>query len=645
MDEREERVVKTRSTAGTQQNKTRRRPRRIAGGPEDTRVDSNRIPPSKRRKKSRRARRRRRNMLIRMLLVIIVIIVAVGGLIFWKRYGSSNEKANLEQYYGMTGTDDIAVIVNNQVIAKADNGEYGAGGRLIDEQAYIEYSVLHDFVNKRFYWDANENLLLYTLPQGSVVANIGSKEYTEVSEQKSEEYVIWQTVDNKAYVALDFVKKYTNMECKEHQDPNRVMIVNEFGKTTVAEMKRDTQVRFQGGVKSPILTEVKKSEKVTVIEDEDGWKKVRTSDGFIGYVQTNSLKHIKEETISSSFEEPQYTGISKDYKINMAWHNVENTTANGYIQDMLASTKGLTTIAPTWFHIADTQGNLNSIADADYVNYAHQSNLEVWAVLRDFHGGINSADETYEVLSHTSRRTNLIDQVIAAALQAGIDGINLDFELISAECGEDYVQFVRELSIKCHQNGLAFSVDDYVPMPYNTFYDLEEQSVFADYVVIMGYDEHVEGSYEAGSVASYGYVKDGIENALKSVPKEKLINAIPLYTRLWFETPKTQEELASEAGTEAADYPNKVTSTALGMEDAEKRVQEAGVQASWDEDTRQNYAQWDADGGTYKIWLEDSQSLEEKLKLIKKNDLAGVAEWRLGWENSGVWDLISQYIN
>ena len=256
-----------------------------------------------------------------MLLVIILIIVAVGGLIFWKRYGSSNEKANLEQYYGMTGTDDIAVIVNNQVIAKADNGEYGAGGRLIDEQAYIEYSVLHDFVNKRFYWDANENLLLYTLPQGSVVANIGSKEYTEVSEQKSEEYVIWQTVDNKAYVALDFVKKYTNMECKEYQDPNRVMIVNEFGKTTVAEMKRDTQVRFQGGVKSPILTEVKKSEKVTVIEDEDGWKKVRTSDGFIGYVQTNSLKHIKEETISSSFEEPQYTGISKDYKINMAWRN------------------------------------------------------------------------------------------------------------------------------------------------------------------------------------------------------------------------------------------------------------------------------------------------------------------------------------
>ena len=644
MDEREERAVRTRGMSETQRNKTKRRPRRIAEEPGNTRIDSRRRPASENRRKSRRARRRRRNMMIRTAILILLIMAAVGGLIFWKRYGSSNEKADLKQYYGMTSADDIAVIVNNQVIAKAD-GAYGSGGRLIDGQAYIEYSVLHDFINKRFYWDANENLLLYTLPQGNVFVNAGSQEYTEVSEQKREEYIIWQTVDKKAYIALDFIKKYTNMECKEYKKPDRVMIVNEFGKTTVAEMKRDTEVRFQGGVKSPILTEVKKSEKVTVVEDEDDWKKVRTSDGFIGYVQTNSLKHMKEETISGSFEEPQYTGISKDYTINMAWHNVENTIANGYIQDMLASTKGLTTLAPTWFHIADTQGNLNSIADAEYVNYAHQSNLEVWAVLRDFHGGINSAEETYEVLSYTSKRTNLIDQVIAAALQAGIDGINLDFELISAECGEDYVQFVRELSVKCHQNGLVFSVDNYVPMPYNTFYDLSEQSVFADFVVIMGYDEHVEGSYEAGSVASYGYVKDGIENALKVVPNEKLVNAIPLYTRLWFETPKTQEELAAEAGTEAADYPNKVTSTALGMDDARKRIEEAGAQVSWDENTRQNYAQWDADGGTYKIWLEDSQSLEEKLKLIQKNELAGVAEWRLGWENSEIWDLILQYVN
>ena len=187
----------------------------------------------------------------------------------------------------------------------------------------------------------------------------------------------------------------------------------------------------------------------------------------------------------------------------------------------------------------------------------------------DFHGGINSADETYEVLSHTSRRTNLIDQVIAAALQAGIDGINLDFELISEECGEHYIQFVRELSVKCRQNGLVFSVDNYVPQPYNGHYSLEEQGIMADYVVIMAYDEHTEGSYEAGSVASYGYVEQGIKDALKSVPKEKVVIGVPLYTRLWFETPKTDAEMDASEG-EAANYANKVTSTAMGMDEAQQ---------------------------------------------------------------------------
>ena len=207
------------------------------------------------------------------------------------------------------------------------------------------------------------------------------------------------------------------------------------------------------------------------------------------------------------------------------------------------------------------------------------------------------------------------------------------------------MQFVRELSVSCRQNGLVFSVDNYVPQPYNEHYDLEEQGTVADYVIIMGYDEHTDSSYEAGSVASLGYVKQGIEDALKKVPETKLIAAVPFYTRLWFETPKTEEELAAEAGTEAASYPDKISSEALGMDEAQEAVANAGAQAQWDENTSQNYAEWEADGGTYKIWLEDNQSLEEKLKVISANDLAGVAEWRLGWENASVWDLILQYIN
>ena len=603
-------------------------------------------------KKSNRARRRRRVLILRCLLVFVLIIAAIGGFIIWRKYGASDEKADLEQYYDIENKDEYGVVINNQVVKRdtesqntaSDSGESLAPGKIYDGQYYVEYSIVRKMINKRFYWDSNENLLLYTLPEGNVSVAPDSKEYTESGETKSEDYVILKTDGTSAYIALPFIQTYTNLEYTAYEDPSRVVITSDWGKIQTAKVKRNTQIRYQGGVKSPVLTEVKKSDKVTVLEDEDAWTKVASEDGMIGYIKTKALKDIGEETISRDFDEPEYTNISKDYKINMVWHNVTNTTANGAVLTNLKSTKGLTTIAPTWFSLSDTEGNISSLADADYVKQAHQSGLEVWAVLRDFHGGINSYDETYDVLSYTSKRQKVIDQVISKAKASGVDGINLDFELVSSKCGVHYIQFVRELSAQCRQNQLVFSIDNYVPQPYNQHYDLEEQGAVADYVIIMGYDEHTDGSYEAGSVASISYLKDGVENALLSVPSDKLIAGVPFFTRLWKETPKTDEELAEEAGTEAANYPDKISSKALGMDEAVKTVKEAGATTQWDDTTKQNYAEWTSGSDTYKIWLEDTQSLEEKLKVIQQNDLAGVAEWSLGRENSSVWNLILQYI-
>ena len=587
------------------------------------------------------------------MIFIVLVIAAAGGFLLWKKYGSSNEKADLEQYYDIGAEDEVAVVIDHEVVRENADVTDAEGaepapipGRVYDGQYYIEYSVVRDRINGRFYWDPNENVLLYTLPEGNVTVEVGSRDYTEVTEQKSADYDILKTEGRTAYIALPFISEYTNMEYEVYEDPvPRMVITSRWGESETAVIKRDTEVRYRGGVKSPILTEADKGAKVTVLGDEDDWMRVGTEDGFIGYVKTNALKDITTENISRDFEEPVYSNISKDYTINMAWHNVANQTANSYVLENIAGTKGLTTIAPTWFSLADTEGNVSSIADPDYVNYAHQSNIEVWAVLRDFHGGISSYDETYEVLSYTSKRTKVINQVIAEAIETGVDGINLDFELISSACGEHYIQFVRELSVKCRQNGLVFSVDNYVPQPYNEHYDLQEQGIVADYVVIMGYDEHTEGSYEAGSVASISYLENGVSDALAMVPAEKLVAGVPFFTRLWFETPKTEEELAEEAGTEAAQYANKVTSTAYGMSEAADVLSEAGVQAAWDETTMQNYAEWEADGGTYQIWLEDRQSLEAKLKVIAENNLAGVAEWSLGMEDPSVWDLILQYVN
>ncbi|WP_281724527.1 glycosyl hydrolase family 18 protein [Lachnoclostridium phocaeense] len=590
--------------------------------------------PARGRKQSRR--RRKRNLILKTGFFIIVIIAAIAAFFLWRRYGPSDQQADRNEYYGIESDGQLAIVVNNEVLEPR--------GMISDGRAYVEYAIVRDYINQRFYWDPGENVLLYTLPTDTVSVGVGASEYTLANQKTSTDYVILRTEGSTAYIALDFVAQYTDMSYEVFTDPDRAVVVTEK-EETVAEVKRDTQVRYQGGVKSPILTEVSKGDTVAVIEDEGDWKKVRTQDGFIGYLKQNRLRDEQKTTYDRGFEEPVYTNISKDYVINMAWHNVTNSDANSSVLEMIASTKGLNTISPTWFHVADTSGNLESIVSSEYVNYAHQSNIEVWAAIRDFDGGISSQEESYALLSSTSSRTNLINQLMAAVFQTGIDGINVDFEMISEECGEHYIQFIRELSVQCRKNNIVLSVDNYVPQNYNQQYHRGEQGAVADYVVIMGYDEHYGGSPEAGSVASYDFVKAGIENTLEEVPAEKVINAVPFFTRVWEETPKTEEEIAAAQGTDAAEYTMNVTSTAYGMADARAVVEQAGAQITWDETTQQNYATWEANGVTYEVWLEDAQSLEPRLKLMKDYGLAGTAAWRLGQETSDIWELILQYVN
>lgn len=600
-------------------------------------------------------RKRQRNLIIKSVLLIILVVGAVVAAFLWKKYSPSKDKYDLKKYYGIENEGQLAITVDNQVVEPH--------GSIADGKAYIQYDIVRKYLNSRFYWDPNENVLLYTLPNDTVTVEVGSKDYTVSKEKKSEDYVILRTEGSTAYIALDFIQQYTNIEYELYNEPSRVMIVSDWGETTVASVKKNTQVRYQGGVKSPILTEVKKKDEVTVIENGQKWKKVRTKDGLIGYIKNSTLKKEETKKISREFEEQKFTNISKDYTINMAWHNVTNMDANNSVLQRIAESKGLTTIAPTWFHVKDTEGNMDSIASADYVNYAHQAGIEVWAAIRDFDGGINSYEESYEMLRYTSRRETLINQLISEALRVGVDGINVDFEKISEECGEHYIQFIRELSVRCRQNGIVLSVDNYVPKGFNMQYDRKEQGIVADYVVIMGYDEHYAGSPVAGPVASYDFVKEGIEETLKEVPAQKVISGIPFFSRLWEERPKTADELAEEsaeddgeggengdgeedtAGSEGTENSMKVSSEAYDMDTAKNKIVEAGAELTWDEDTQQNYATWTVDNATYKIWLEDEQSIEPKLKLMKENKLAGTAAWALGQESAEVWTLIQKYIN
>lgn len=563
------------------------------------------------RRQIRRRKKRRKRILILLLLLLVVMIAA--GILLWIRYGPSNEEADKNEYFGITDTNQVGLAIDNQI---PDVKSMKEGSEI-----YLDFDSVHDYVNQRFYWDSNENRLLYTLPDRTLSIPAGATEFESGDGTQTRDYEIVKVENDTVYLALDFVKEYTDMSLDVYENPDRAVIVTNEEENH-AQVSKDTEVRILGGVKSPILTEISKSDDVVVIEEAGSWMKVRTADGYIGYVKSNTLGKAEKQTRESEYEEPEYTNIQKDYKINLAWHQVTSQAANENVASVIAGTTGLTTISPTWFSIQDTNGNITSLASSTYVDTAHQAGLEVWGLVDNF---TNQVD-TLAVLSNTQSRANMISQLITEAQNSGLDGINVDFEQITEEMSDHYIQFIRELSVECRKKQLVLSVDNYVP-GFTSHYNRKEQGIVADYVIIMGYDEHFSGSEEAGSVASIDFVREGITETLKEVPKEKVINGLPFFTRLWIES------------------ANGLTSQAIGMQEAETAVANAGVTASWDEETQQNYAEWTADGNTYKIWLEDEQSLEAKLKVMQEYDLAGAAAWKLGFEKSGIWELISQYVN
>ena len=571
-------------------------------------------------------------VLAAVIFITVVVLLALLSVVI-KKYSPSKERADLNEYYNVQGEEDLAVVLDNQLLEEQ--------AKYWDGHVYMDYKLVQQYLNQRFYWDSNENILRYVTDSDVVSASAGSRDYTVTKKTEHTDYTIVKVDGEQMYLALDFVQNYTNIDFTVHQAPNRVKITSVWGKVSTAEVRKDTQIRIKGGIKSPIAADLEKGAEVTILDAGEDWSRVCTEDGMIGWLQNKRLGEPASKTISREFEEPKFSHLLKDGPVSLGWHQVTTQEANGRISDILQSTKGVNVISPTWFYLNDNDGNIFSLASREYVNYCHQNNVDVWALVSNLENP--EADSTY-VLSHTSTRDYLTNQIIAAAIEYDLDGINLDFEALSGEVGDSYIQFVRELSLKCKNNNLVLSVDNYVPSSYTAFYNRAEQAVFADYVIIMGYDEHYSGSEDIGSVASIGFVREGVENTLKEVPPEQTILAMPFYTRVWELTPK--DGAGEDVESAAEDYlPYTFTCTEEGMQTVENRYTENGAQAVWSEEDGQYIAEYEKDGKTYKMWVENEKSLEEKLKVMKQNNLAGAAYWKLGLERASAWDTIIKYVN
>lgn len=568
--------------------------------------------------KKRRKKKKMRRSLIPALVamtLILLILAASAGMFLYQRYSYSDEQADLNAYFGLSASDEVAIVYENGIAEEK--------GLLQEGRCYLDLDTVHAYLNDRFYVDYNEELLLYTLPDE--VVRIGLGERTE------DGYVAAFERDGSAWIALDYVKRYSDFNFTLYTEPNRVVLETSWDEIQAAELRKDTAVREKGGVKSSVLTQALKGDRVAVLEEMENWDRIITEDGYIGYVEKKRLTEPEASMPEkdTGYTAPDYTGNVRDHKINLAWHQVTTAAANSTFPGVVENVTGINVISPTWFFLYDNEGTVESIASREYVDEAHERGLEVWALVDDFTHSADNGVDTKEVLSYTSKRAKVIETLMSEAETYGLDGINVDFEKVSQDAGQDYIQFIRELSVECRSRGLVLSVDNYVPRNFNAHYEWKEQGVMADYVIIMGYDEHWAGGEEAGSVASIGYVEEGIQKMVEEVPANKVINAVPLYTRIWTTSPE-----------------GAVSSRAVGIQAASDFLTQNGVAYSWDESTAQNYAEFDTPEGLCQVWLEDEQSLAAKVEAMKRYGLGGIAAWKLGFDEGreNIWSVIAGFL-
>ncbi len=541
-----------------------------------------------------------------LVAVGLIVLIALGslGVHILQKYIPTKEQADIGQILGVEG-DKTAIYLNDELQEEQ--------GITKGSQTYLPIQWVNQWLNEKFYWDEVEKLLVYTLPDSIV--------YADRRTMGSGENPLLIVEDEGVYLSAGLVSNYTDIytEVYNTEEYKRIYVDSVEKSWRFGSAKKKTAVRVLGGIKSPILTTLEKGAGFRILEQMTEWSKIRTEDGFIGYIPNKRIKETWTEGQKDLFVEPLYSSISLDEKVCLVWHQVTSEEANKAMEGLIANTKGVNVIAPTWFALTDNEGNYHSFADQTYVDLAHEKGMQVWGVLDNFNRGENVKSEI--LFARTSVRKKLIANLIEEVKAYGIDGINLDIEGIKPEAGPHYVQFIRELSVACRNEKIILSVDNYVPTSYTSFYNRAEQGRVADYVIIMAYDEHYAGG-EAGSVSSLDYVDKGVKDTLQYVPKEKVICAVPFYTRVW---------------TEDGD---NTTSSALGIEAAKSWIEENDVKLYWQEELGQYYGELEEEDGLKLIWVEDETSLDLKMDVIRKADLAGVACWKLGFEPETIWDVI-----
>ena len=562
----------------------------------------------------------RLKILIPIILVIVAICVAAGILIV--KNTENKKRVDLYKYYGIESELDGMIITVNGVVVEGNAFEY-------EGVCYLSNDFIKEYITDKFYYDRSSASVLYTTPDEVHAIPTPMLSFVDEWYDKYSHPVVMVEGDE-VYLAADFVKDMEEFEYQLIENPDRLAVTLPGTAFDEIVFNDTAAIREKASIKGEVLGKSIENVKWYYKGDAGSqWYEVFSEDGRYGYVKKKDVQEINS-VVTKEREKVEYPNLVRDHEIVLIWDAIYDLNDNKSVAGRLEKVTNANVISPTWYKVADVKGNLESMADKDYVAYVKSLGYEIWPLVSDF----ISVDKERgfsekELLSTREYRTNLIANIMNEISEFGYEGINIDFEKVKADTGEDYVQFIRELSIECRKKGVVLSVDNYIPAGHNMHYGRAAQGECVDYVIVMCYDEHYAGGETAGSTASIDFVVKGMNDTLKYVDSEKLIVGVPFYTRLW----------TCESDAEDAEI---IESKAYSMDGCRNIAEELMLDIEWSDELKQYVAEGQSGSYYYRIWLETVESMDARIDEIAKAGVAGIAAWELRFANDEVWNIFDK---
>ena len=538
-----------------------------------------------------------KNSVIIILLIIFVLIIAFFITL------NTVKKGN---------TEKTRVVINNRNVT-LKNEAYIDG-----DIVYLSKQDIKNFFDKYIYEEGTNQIIT---TYGEKIAEIKyDSNIVTVNGLKKQIDTTLKKIEENTYIPISELKEVYDIEIEFYVDENIVIIDSLSRSKRTATAQKNINIKSQPKGLCRTIDKVRKGEKlIYVLETKDGWSKVRTAKGIVGYVKTSKLQDI------TYIREDKNDEKQVDGRINMFWdYFSENAKAPNRDAEVI---EGVNVVSPSFFYI-NSEGEFKENVGAkgeQYIKWAHGNGYKVWPMVSNALAGKNT---TSEIMNDYNLRKQLIENIIKACIDYNLDGINIDFENMKQEDINMFSRFIIELEPRMKEKGLVLSVDVTAPDGAETWsmcYDRTVLGDVADYLIFMAYDQHGIGSKKSGTVAGYNWIETSIKKFINTyeVESEKLILGIPFYTRIWTEDVEG----------------NLQGSAVVNMKDVDSNIPN-GVEKEWNDALKQNYVEYTSGAKIKKMWIEDFDSIKAKLSLVKTYQLGGVAAWAKDREDKKVWTLI-----